>query len=99
MSEVQMLSAFEQAKRDFQLCFNTPPGQNVLIFLADFCRAAETCIAIERKGAPVDLNRTLVFEGRREVFLEIQKRLNLTPEHLFLLATGRHYHSGEATDE
>lgn len=99
MNDRQTIEAFDQTCRDFRLCFNTPAGQNVMIFLADFCRAAETCVAIPGKGQPIDLNRTLLLEGRREVFLEIQKRLNLTPEHLFLLATGRPYQIGETTDE
>lgn len=99
MTDQEALRETEQFKRDFQLCFNTPAGQNVLIILADFCRAAESCIALSDKGAPIDLHRTLVLEGRREVFLMIQRSLNLTPEHLFLLATGRHYRMGEPTDE
>jgi hypothetical protein len=99
MSDEPKLRALEQGKRDFQLCFNTPAGQSVLMYFADFCRAAESCVAIGAKGAPIDLHRTLVLEGRREVFLEIQKFLNLQPEHLFLLATGRPYRTGDATDE
>lgn len=99
MTDSEMLDATEQTVRDFRMCFGTPAGQNVLVFLADFCRAVETCVAIPTKNAPVDLNRTLILEGRREVFIEIQKRLNLTPEQMFMLATGRPYHIGEPSDE
>ncbi len=50
----------------------------VLKDLADFCRAHETTFhENERVHA--------VLEGRREVFLKIQKYLNLSPEKLWEL--------------
>lgn len=96
--DTEKLRVLEEARRNFALCFSTPAGQAVLVYFADFCRAAETCIALPARNAPIDVNRTFVLEGRREVWLEIQKFLNLTPEHLFLLATGRPYRIGETTD-
>ena len=41
---------------------------------------------------------TVTLIGRNEVWLRIQKNLNLTPEMLFRLATGRTYVTGEKTD-
>lgn len=51
----------------------------VLADLAVFCRANETC------AAPGDRDRSLLLEGRREVWLRIQQHLNLTPEQLYAL--------------
>ena len=97
--DARAVRGLEEVKRSFNVCFGGPAGQAVLIYLADFCRAAESCVAIGSKGGPIDMNRTMILEGRREVFLEMQKFLNLTPEHLFLLATGRSYRTGDTDDE
>lgn len=84
--------ALEERKRTYQLCFGTPAGQAVLMDLAPFCRAAESC------GVPGDRDRTFTLLGRNEVWLRIQNHLNLTPEMLFKLATGRPYVTGEQKD-
>jgi hypothetical protein len=57
---------------------------NILVLedLAMFCRANETCVV------PGDRDRTMVLEGRREVWLHIMQRLHLTPEQLFALYNG-----------
>lgn len=47
----------------------------------------------------MDVHRTMILEGRREVWLRIQKYLNLTPEHIFLLATGRHVQIEQETED
>lgn len=47
--------------------------------LVRFCRAAESCVV------PRDHDRTLVLEGRREVFLRITQHMNLSSEQLFAL--------------
>lgn len=99
MTDQVALQAIEHNKRAFQLCFQTPAGQDVLIYLSDFCRASEPCVAVPPDGGQIDLNRTLILEGRREVWLQIQKFLNLTPEQMFLLFTRRPYHIGDASDE
>ena len=58
--------------------FMNPPGQEVLEDLAKFCRAAETCFN-------PDPRIHAVLEGRREVWLRIQRHLQLTDEQLFAL--------------
>lgn len=58
--------------------FNCPPGAEVLIDLAKFCRANESCFH-------PDARAHAVAEGRREVFLRIQQHLQLSPEQLFAL--------------
>lgn len=59
-----------------------PADQQVLIDLAKFCRANESCVV------PGDRDRTLMLEGRREVWLRIQHHLGLTDDQLFALYSG-----------
>lgn len=73
----------EQNKRDFQLCFNSPSGREVLAYLALFCRATESPFV------PGDKNATFVAIGRHEVWLRIQNYLNLAPAQLVGLYSGR----------
>lgn len=54
----------------------------VLEDLAKFCRAAETCVV------PGDRDKSLLLEGRREVWLRIQQHLHLTDEELMVLYKG-----------
>lgn len=68
----------------YQLTFqiNQPANVSVLMDLAIYCRACESCVV---PGDPV---KTAVLEGRREVWLRIQQHLNLTPEQLFAIYGG-----------
>lgn len=76
-------------KRSYQLTFNSPHGSEVLIDLARFCRANETCII------PGDRDRSLVLEGRREVFLRVQQHLHLSSEQMMALYQGQAIHTPE----
>lgn len=60
---------------NYRLCFGSPAGKEVLLDLAKFCRADETCL---------NPNPTIqaALEGRREVWLRIQHHLGLTPTQL-----------------
>lgn len=60
--------------------FMNPPGQEVLEDLARFCRANESCFHADPRAHAV-------LEGRREVWLRIQRHLRLTDEQLFALHT------------
>lgn len=71
-------------KRDYQLTFTSPAGQRVMADLAAFCRANETCFH-------ADPRLHAVAEGRREVWLRIQRHLNLTSEQLVELYSGRQF--------
>lgn len=51
----------------------------VLEDLARFCRANETC------AVPGDRDRSLILEGRREVWLRIQQHLGLTEKELMAI--------------
>jgi hypothetical protein len=68
--------------RAYQLCFSSPSGQAVLVDLATFCRAAETCFhADDRMHA--------LLEGRRETFLRIQQFSKLNEDDILQLRLAR----------
>lgn len=75
--------------RAYKLAFGSPAGQAVLVDLVKFCRGAETCVVAE-KGMPVDRERTLILEGRREVWLRLTEYLYLTPDEVLALRMERH---------
>lgn len=67
----------------YRLTFQGPIRENaVLRDLARFCRAFETT------AIPGDRDRSLLLEGRREVWLRIVNHLRLTPEQLYELYGG-----------
>lgn len=64
--------------RAYRMAFGSAAGQNVLADLAKFCRATESTFhADERLHA--------VMEGRREVWLRIQRHLRLNEEQIYAL--------------
>lgn len=75
----ETLEAFREMRKAFQLAFCNPAGNLVLQKLAPFCRANESC------AVPGDTDRTMLLEGRREVWLLIQNYLNLEPAELIAL--------------
>lgn len=69
-------------RHQYQLCFRSPPGQEVLKDLARFCRAHESTFHDnERVQSKLD--------GRREVFLRIAHHLQLSPDELWNLYSRR----------
>jgi hypothetical protein len=86
-----IMGFIKKRKRQYQLVFNSYAGQDVMIDLARFCRANETCFH-------EDARMHAVLEGRREVFLRIQQHLNLTEQQLFDLYSGQHYQQGAHND-
>lgn len=72
-------------KTAYQLTFpkHSPAQQMVLADLARFCRATESCVV------PGNHDKTLILEGRREVWLRLNEYLNLTVEDLYQLKSGR----------
>lgn len=66
----------------YKQTFGSPAGQEVLADLAVFARATETTFR-------PDPREHALLEGRREVFLRIASRLNLSSSDLFALRTGR----------
>lgn len=79
MSLLQRVRDFISKRRlAYQRTFLCPPGQEVLEDLARFCRANESTFHPDPRvhGA---------LEGRREVWLRIQKHLQLTDEQLWAM--------------
>lgn len=64
----------------YRAVFSGPQGDIVLADLAVFCRATEPTFH-------ADARLHALAEGRREVFLRIQKQLHLSDEQLFDLVT------------
>lgn len=79
-------------KVDYQLTFTSPAGQGVLYDLAKFCRADENTYNPDPR-----LSDILV--GRREVWLRIQKHLNLTPDQLYEIYAGRQLNPADLGDK
>lgn len=68
----------QRRQRAYQTTFAGPVGEVVLADLAKFCRACTTTFHPDpRIAAQLD--------GRREVFLRIQKYLNLTDDQVWAL--------------
>lgn len=78
-------------KTAYQLTFKSeqPSDMIVLRDLARFCRADETCVI------PGDRDRSLILEGRREVWLRIQQHLQLPVETLYQIYGGPPQPKGE----
>jgi hypothetical protein len=76
------LDFLRRRKQNYQMAFSSPAGLEVLSDLSKFCRANETCF-------DPDPRLHAVAEGRREVFLRIQKHLNLSAEQLHALYAGK----------
>jgi hypothetical protein len=79
MNPVNAVRDFISRRRNvYCKTFLNPMGQEVLEDLARFCRATETTFNPNERAH-------CVAEGRREVWLRIQKNLNLTDEQLWAL--------------
>lgn len=86
----RVLDFIRRRKGDYQTTFLHAHGQRVLMDMAHFARANETCVVLDADNK-VDRDRTLVLEGRREMFLRIQQHLNLTSEELAMLYSGQQF--------
>lgn len=85
-------SFMRRRKQVYQLAFTSPAGQNVLIDLARFCRANESCFH-------EDPRKHAVLEGRREVFLRIQNHLGLSSEQLMAIYDGQGFNPQQESDQ
>lgn len=77
-----LLDLFRSKRTDYLHTYGSPAGQRVLIDLASFCRANETCFHPDQR-------LHAVAEGRREVWLRHQKFLKLTAEEQMQLYLAR----------
>lgn len=80
MSE-KILAFFQRRRARYQQTFGTPWGKMVLSDLADFCCANRTT------ATSADPIQIALREGRRQVWLRIERALNLTPEEMLAIAT------------
>ena len=79
MNLVQRARDFISRRRNvYCKTFLNPVGEEVLADLARFCRANDTCFHPDAR-----VHATL--EGRREVFLRIQRHIQLSDEQLWAL--------------
>lgn len=69
------LETMRERQTAFAAVFNGPRAEQVMDFLASFCRANEPCFR-------PDAREHALLEGRREVYLTIQRYLTLNPEEL-----------------
>jgi hypothetical protein len=72
-------------RKAYLVAFGNYAGQSVLFDLARYCRAQESCVV------PGDHDRTLLLEGRREVWLRITDHLRLQPEQLYALYASQNF--------
>ena len=79
-------------KNDYVQTFMHPTGQRVLVDLAKFCRASESCFHS-------DPRIHAVLEGRREVWLRIARHLNLNSQQLFVIYNGGTINTQEEQDD
>lgn len=62
----------------------TADAKRLLHAMSLFCHANESCVVVGKDGH-VDTHATLLAEGRREVFIEMRRAMNVTDEELFAL--------------
>ena len=77
----RFLDIIEPRVQAYKQTFRGVYAATVLRDLEKFCRGTETCFH-------PDARMHAVLEGRREVWLRIQKHLQLTPEQIFSLRLG-----------
>lgn len=72
---LDILERYRKRKAAYQTTFRSGNGADVLADLGKFCCAFETTAAASDRD-------TFMNEGKRLVWLRIQKHLNFTPEEL-----------------
>lgn len=88
---MKVLDFLRLRQRGYKLAFSSPEAQTLLIDLAKFCRANETCFH-------PDPRLHAVLEGRREVWLRIANHLHLELDELYAIYNGKHYQIKESGD-
>lgn len=69
-----ILAFFQRRRTSFRLCFGSPAGRQVLADIRPFCCASSTTAT---SNDPIQM---ALREGRRQVWLRIERAMNLTPE-------------------
>lgn len=81
-AETELFETLRAKKGAYQITFNNPTGQQVLLDLAKACGEGITTYDVNDRE---HCRKT----GRYEVWLYIAQMLNLTTDEIFTLATGR----------
>ena len=83
-------------RRDYEACFCDPGGEatkagaNVLRDIAQFCGAYSTPAKVSPVSRSVDPLAMGIAEGRRQVYLHIQRRLKLSDEKILSMMEEAH---------
>lgn len=62
----------------------TPDARRFLVAMRRFCYADRSCAQFDKAGK-YDTHATAIAEGRREVFIEMQRVMKVTDDELFAL--------------
>lgn len=83
-------------RRDYEACFCDPGGEatqagaNVLRDIAQFCGAYTTTAKVSPVSRSIDPVAMGIAEGRRQVYLHIQRRLRLSDEKILSMMEEAH---------
>lgn len=75
---LRVMNVLHGRAQDYRDVFSCPAGERVLADLARFCRAHESTFNAEARAHAVA-------EGRREVWLRIERNLQLNDEQIWAL--------------
>lgn len=83
-------------KRDYDATFKEPGGDftaagvSVLRDIGQFCGAYKSTAKVSPVQREVDVNAMLIAEGRRQVYLHIQRRLRLSDDQILNMMEEAH---------
>ena len=83
-------------KRDYDAAFKTHGGEltlagaAVLRDIGQFCRPYQTTAKVSPVQREIDVHAMLIAEGRRQVYLHIQRRLKLTDDQILSMMEEAH---------
>ena len=83
-------------KREWDATFKGPTGEvhvsgtAVLRDVAQFCGAYKTTAKVSPVQREIDVHAMLIAEGRRQVYLHIQRRLRLTDDQILNMMEEAH---------
>lgn len=73
----RVLAFFQRRRTNFRLGFGSPAGRQILADLHEFCHASQTTARLSDRDAAYGM---AIREGRRQVWLRIERAIDLTPE-------------------
>jgi len=76
-----ILAYFHRRRTNFRLTFGSPAGRQVLADLMEFCCTSRTTALNDSS------HEMAIREGRRQVWLRIERAMNLTPEEMLAITS------------